>query len=66
MYMFGPGGSLYIEAANGFLQDQYLFGSSYPFRPMAQSVADLHALGLKPAVLEKVCSVTPRRVLGTP
>jgi predicted TIM-barrel fold metal-dependent hydrolase len=43
MYMFSPGGRLYIEAANGFLQDQYLFGSSYPFRAMAQSVDDLGA-----------------------
>ena len=39
MYMFSPGGRLYIEAANGFLQDQYLFGTSYPFRAMAQSVS---------------------------
>ena len=54
MYMFSPGGKLYIEAANGFMQDQYLFGTSYPFRPMKQSVADLRAIGLTPAVLEKV------------
>ena len=46
MYMFSPGGRLYIEAANGFLQDQYLFGTSYPFRAMAQSVEDLGSIGL--------------------
>ena len=54
MYMFSPGGRLYLEAANGFMQDQYLFGSSYPFRPMAQGVEDLLAFGLKPGPLEKV------------
>lgn len=54
MYMFSPGGKLYIEAANGFMQDQYLFGTSYPFRPMRQSVDDLRAIGLKPEALEKV------------
>lgn len=54
MYMFSPGGRLYIEAASGFMQDQYLFGSSYPFRPMAQGVKDFLALGLPPGPLEKV------------
>lgn len=54
MYMFSPLGKGYIEAANGFMQDQYLFGSSYPFRPMAQGVEDLLAIGLKAGPLEKV------------
>lgn len=54
MYMFSPLGKGYIEAANGFMQDQYLFGSSYPFRPMAQGVDDFMAIGLKAGPLEKV------------
>ena len=53
MYMFAPGGKLFIEAANGFMQDQFLFGTSYPFRPMKQSVADLRAIGLTASSLEK-------------
>jgi predicted TIM-barrel fold metal-dependent hydrolase len=64
MYMFSPGGKLYIEAANGFMQDQYLFGTSYPFRPMKQSVDDLRAIGLKPDVLEKVSYKNACRVLN--
>ena len=64
MYMFSPGGRLYIEAASGFLQDQYLFGTSYPFRAMAQSVADLDAIGLHGSVLQKVRSSTARKLLG--
>ncbi len=63
MYMFSPGGKLYIDAANGFMQDQYLFGSSYPFRPMKQGVADLHAIGLSPASLEKVAYKNACRLL---
>jgi uncharacterized protein len=63
MYMFSPGGKLYIEAANGFMQDQYLFGSSYPFRPMKQGVNDLHAIGLTPATLEKVSYKNACRLL---
>lgn len=46
MYTFAPGGNLYVEAANGFMKDQFLFGSSYPFRPMKQGVDDFQALGL--------------------
>lgn len=63
MYMFSPGGGLYIEAAKGFMQDQYLFGTSYPFRAMAQSVADLRALGFSEPVLEKVSVTTARSLL---
>lgn len=64
MYMFSPGGRLYIEAANGFMQDQYLFGTSYPFRPMRQSVDDLRSIGLKPDVLEKVSYKNACRLLN--
>lgn len=64
MYMFAPGGRLYIEAANGFMADQYLFGTSYPFRAMRQSVDDLRAIGLVPDVLEKVSWRTAARLFG--
>ena len=56
MYLFAPGGYRYAEAAKGFLQNQLLFGSSFPFRPMRQSVDDLRALGLSDEVLAKVLS----------
>ena len=64
MYLFSPGGRLYAEAAGGFMRDQLLFGSSYPFRAMRQGVDDLHALGLAPDVLEQVCVGNPRRLVG--
>lgn len=63
MYMFSPGGKLYIEAANGFMQDQYLFGTSYPFRPMKQSVQDLRGIGLSHASLEKASYKNACRLL---
>ena len=66
MYMFAPGGGLYIEAANGFMADQYLFGTSYPFRAMRQSVEDLGAMGLKPDVLDKVAWRTAARLFALP
>lgn len=63
MYIFLPGSSLYVEAANSFMQDQLLFGSSYPFRPMAQSIADYRKLGFRDDVMESVFSGNAKRVL---
>lgn len=63
MYLFAPGGKLYFEAANGVLQDQFLFGTSYPFRAMKQTVDDFIALGWKDSVLEKVLSGNAKRLL---
>lgn len=63
MYMFAPGGKLYIEAANGFMQDQYLFGSSYPFRPIAQGVEDFLAFGMQDEQCEKVLYKNACRLL---
>ena len=54
MYIFLPGGNLYVEAANGFMRNQLLFGSSYPFRAMGQTVDDFIGLGFKGEVLEDV------------
>lgn len=63
MYIFLPGGSLYVEAANGFLRDQLLFGSSHPFRAMRQSIDDYAALGFKSDVLDLVFYENARRLL---
>jgi len=64
MYTFSPGGGLYVEAANGFMRDQFLFGSSFPFRPMRQGVQDFLALGLAPDALENALWRTADRLLG--
>ncbi|MGX8882439.1 amidohydrolase family protein [Methylovorus sp. SPW-M1] len=64
MYIFQPGSQLYVEAANSFLADQLLFGSSYPFRAMQQTVQDFAALGFKDEVLDKVFYQNAARLLG--
>lgn len=64
MYMFCPGGGLYIEAAKGFMNSQYLFGSSYPFRPLRQSVDDLQRFDFNPEAFSRITSLTPRRLLA--
>lgn len=63
MYIFAPGGRLYMEAANGCLRDQILFGSSYPFRPMAQSINDYRSMGFDESVIDGVMYGNAHRVL---
>lgn len=64
MYTFAPGGGLYVKAANGFMKDQFLFGSSFPFRPMRQGVEDFRALGLTDEALEAALWRNADRLLG--
>ncbi|MBV8621340.1 MAG: amidohydrolase [Curvibacter sp.] len=64
MYLFLAGSQAYVEAANSFLGEQLLFGSSYPFRPIGQSLEDLTRLGLRPDVLDKVLHGNAERLLG--
>jgi predicted TIM-barrel fold metal-dependent hydrolase len=63
MYIFQPGGRLYVEAANGALADQIAFGSSHPFRAMRQSVEDYENLGFRDDVLNKVFYANAARLL---
>lgn len=64
MYLFQPGSQGYVEAANSFLADQLLFGSSYPFRPIRQSIEDAERLGLRDDVLERFFYANAARLLG--
>lgn len=64
MYVFAPGGGRYIEAANGFLAGQLLFGTSYPFRPLAQSLQDFLALGLSATAQRRAMWDTPAALFG--
>lgn len=64
MYTFQAGGGRYVEAANGFLRDQFLFGSSFPFRPMRQGVEDFRALGLSATALAAGLGGNAARLFG--
>ena len=66
MYLFAPGGRRYVEAAQGFLQDQLLFGSSFPFRGMLQSVRDFAAFTLDPEVSRKVLFANAAKLVRPP
>lgn len=64
IYHFTPGSEPYIEAANGFMADQLLFGTAYPIRRLKQTVEDFKSLPLKPESLEKALGENARRLLG--
>ena len=63
MYLFAPGSQAYVEAASGVLQDQFLFGTSYPFRAMRQTVDDFIGLGWPEPVLDKLLFGNAQRLL---
>lgn len=64
MYLFVAGSAGYVEAANGFLRDQLLFGSSYPFRPIRQSIEDCFAAGFNESVIDRVLSENATELFG--
>lgn len=64
MYLFQAGGRGYVEAVNGFLGDQFLFGSSYPFRPIGQTIEDFQKIGFRDDLLERLFATNAERLLG--
>jgi hypothetical protein len=61
-----PGGQWVTSAwksTNSFLADQFLFGSSYPFRPIRQTIDDFLKLGLNQTALEKALYTNASRLM---
>ena len=64
MYGFLAGSEVFVQAANTFLSDQLLFGSSYLFRPIRQSIEDFQKLGFRDEILEKLFHGNAARIFG--
>lgn len=64
MYIFLPGGQMYVEAANTYLQDRFLFGTAYPALPFKPAVERFLALPLSDAVVPKLLYGNAQRLLG--
>ena len=65
MYLVSmPGAVHYVEAANGFLRDRLLFGSSYPFTPLAGALDAYRALPFDRDVLPLVLGENAARLLA--
>src|SRR5581483_4700577 len=67
MYMlYAPGRDLYVQAAQGYLQDRILFGTGYPYTPLEESVERFLALPLPATFRDKVLYRNAERVLKRP
>ncbi|MBI2846590.1 MAG: amidohydrolase [Chloroflexi bacterium] len=64
LYVFHPGGNLYLEAANGSLQDQLLFATAYPLAPLKESVEVVKKFHFRDGILEKTLYKNAQRLLG--
>ena len=65
MYLYNlPGMSDYIMAANGFLQDRFLFGTAYPLCPLVEYTAWFQSLPIKPDIMDKILYKNASRLLG--
>jgi predicted TIM-barrel fold metal-dependent hydrolase len=64
MYLFLPGWQMYVDAANGYLQDRFLFGTAYPALPFRPTVERFLALPFEDRVRPKLLYENARRLLG--
>lgn len=60
---FAPGAADYMAAANYMLQDQIVFGSSYPAMPLNKAVEN-YVTRLRPQVLDKIMYLNGARIFG--
>ena len=64
-YLAGlPGHDDYVNAANGFLSDRFIYASSYPFLPVDAYAAWFKRLPIKPEAMEKILWRNAARLLG--
>jgi len=59
-----PGAQDWVEAANHFLGDRILYASSYPVRPLGQSLAEFRRFSYKPEVLERLLGGNAATLFG--
>ena len=66
MYIFGgmPGALDYINAANGFLADRFLFGTAYPLLPFKDALDAFLRFPLKESVIDRVLYQNAAELLG--
>jgi len=59
-----PGAQDYVNAANGFMADRFLFASAYPVMPLAESIDRFLALGIHESVADRVLYRNAATLLG--
>jgi predicted TIM-barrel fold metal-dependent hydrolase len=68
MYIFGgmPGAQDYINAANGFLSERFLFATAYPLLSFKDAVEAFLRFPLKESVIDRVLYANAAELLGLP
>ncbi|HWI36090.1 MAG TPA: amidohydrolase family protein [Burkholderiales bacterium] len=68
VYIFGgmAGWREYVDAANGFMSERFLFATAYPLLPLKASVDAFVRLGVREAVLDRVLYSNAATLLGLP
>lgn len=66
MYIFGgmPGAMDYINAANGFMADRFLFATAYPLLPFKAALEAFLRFPLKESVLDRILYRNAAELLG--
>ena len=59
-----PGAQDWVEAANHYLGDRILYASSYPVRPLRQSLDEFRRFSYKPEVLENLLARNAATLFG--
>jgi hypothetical protein len=59
-----PGAQDWVEAANHYLGDRILYASSYPVRPLKQSLEEFQRFSYKPDVLENLLARNAQTLFG--
>lgn len=67
MYLYNlPGMDEYIQAANGFMRDRFLFGTAYPLCPLVEYTKWFLDLPIKPEIMESILYRNAARILNMP
>ncbi len=59
-----PGAQDWVDAANHYLGDRMLYASSYPVRPLKQSLEEFKRFSYKPGVLENLLAKNAAELFG--
>lgn len=63
-FKINPGYDQYVTAANNILQDQILFGSCFPSKPLDYAMENIKNIGLTEETLDKILYKNSAKLLG--
>ena len=59
-----PSAQDWVDAANYYLDDRLLYASSYPVRPLKQSLEEFRRFSYKPGVLDNLLAKNAANLFG--